>query len=154
MVVRESFGMSLTSTLRLNTSGAPQFIDITEEVRECVERSGIQHGLVVVFSKHTTAAIIIQENEPLLLDDLARFLEDTAPRHAQYRHNNFALRNGQMAADEAPNGHAHCQHLFLSPSQTIPVVAGEMPLGQWQRIFLAELDRARPREVAVHVIGA
>ena len=48
---------------------------------------------------------------------------------------------------------AHCQHLFLSTSETVPIIDGRMPLGQWQRIFLVELDRARERKVLVNIVG-
>lgn len=59
-----------------------------------------------------------------------------------------------MEEEECPNGHAHCQHLLLSTSETIPVLEGRFVLGVWQRIFLVELDRPRSREVVVQVLGA
>ena len=58
-----------------------------------------------------------------------------------------------MADDECANGHAHCQHLFLSTSETIPIIEGELAMGQWQHIFLIELDQPRSRRVLVNVIG-
>jgi secondary thiamine-phosphate synthase enzyme len=59
-----------------------------------------------------------------------------------------------MNEDECANGHAHCQHLFLGASETIPVHDGDLRLGRWQRCFLVELDHARRRDVLVHAIGA
>ena len=132
---------------------APEFIDITDAVREALSRSSVQEGSVLVFSRHTTAAIKINEDEPLLLHDLTHFLQRIAPREGDYKHNDFAIRTAHMTEDECPNGHAHCQHLMLGTSETIPVADGELLLGQWQRIFLIELDRPRQREVIVQVQG-
>ncbi len=132
---------------------APEFIDITDEVAAAVEASGIQDGTVTVFSRHTTAAVKINENEPLLLRDMARFLETSAPREAEYRHNDFVIRTANMTDDECPNGHSHCQHLLLGASETIPVMGGRLGLGRWQSVFLVELDRPREREVVIQVQG-
>ena len=140
-------------SLKLETSRAPQFIDITEQVCRYVEEAQVTHGCVVVFSRHTTASVKINEKEPLLLEDMEAFLERIAPRNGDYRHNDFGIRTVNMTEDECPNGHAHCQHLLLGTSETIPIVDGEMQFGQWQRIFLIELDRPRLREVLVQVMG-
>jgi secondary thiamine-phosphate synthase enzyme len=139
--------------IRRIASSAPEFIDITKDVASAVEESGIQEGMVMVFSRHTTAAIKINENEPLLLRDMARFLQDAAPREAEYRHNDFVIRTANMTDDECPNGHSHCQHLLLGASETIPVVGGRPLLGRWQSVFLIELDRPRDREVVIQVQG-
>ncbi len=139
--------------ISLTASEAPEFIDITDEVRAIVREAGIAFGQVTVFSSHTTAAIKLNENEPLLLRDLARVLQQLAPIQADYEHNDFSRRTVNIEEDECANGHAHCQHLFLSTSETIPVLDGRLALGQWQRIFFVELDRPRPRRVLVNLIG-
>jgi secondary thiamine-phosphate synthase enzyme len=141
------------TTIRRIAVRAPEFIDITDEVRAAVEASGVQEGSVTVFSRHTTAAVKINENEPLLLRDMARFLECAAPPEGEYRHNDFAVRTANMTEDECPNGHAHCQHLMLSASETVPVIGGKPALGRWQSVFLVELDRPREREVVIQVLG-
>ena len=143
-----------TDALEYETTAAPEFIDITEDVRGVVEAAGVYTGQVTVFSQHTTAAIKINENEPLLLRDLARLLRQVAPPNAYYEHNDFSVRTVNMNEDECANGHAHCQHLFLSASETIPVIDGRMALGTWQRVFLIELDHPRMRRVLVSVAGA
>lgn len=135
------------------TSRAPEFIDITTEVETLLEHSGIREGSVLIYSRHTTAAIKINENEPLLLRDMAYFLERVAPREADYKHNDFAIRTANMTEDECPNGHSHCQHLLLGASERIPVAEGRLLLGRWQRIFLIELDRPREREVVIQIQG-
>lgn len=132
---------------------APEFIDITDEIERVLLESEIREGSVCVFSKHTTAAIKINENEPLLLRDMSRFLAAAAPKEAEYRHNDFVIRTANMTEDECPNGHSHCQHLLLGTSETIPVCDGQLMLGRWQRVFLIELDRPRQREVVIQIQG-
>ncbi len=141
-------------SLDLQTSGAPAFHDLTEDVLAIVAESGVAHGSVTVFSTHTTAAVRINEAEPLLLRDMARLLQQLAPSNAYYEHNDFGRRTVNMTKNESVNGHAHCQHLFLSTSETIPVIGGEPALGEYQRIFLVELDHPRSRRVLVTVTGA
>jgi secondary thiamine-phosphate synthase enzyme len=143
-----------TYRLVLESRKAPEFIDITEQVERFVERSQVLAGIVVVFSRHTTAAIRVNENEPLLLNDLEGYLERLAPRSGEYHHNDFTVRTVNMNDDECPNGHAHCQHLLLGTSETIPIIGGQIQLGRWQRIFMIELDRPKQREVLVQVMGA
>lgn len=143
----------LCESLETATTKAPEFIDITEEVRTIVAASGALFGQVTVFSTHTTAAIKVNEHEPLLLEDMARILQEVAPIDGDYEHNDFTKRTVNMEEDECENGHAHCQHLFLGTSETLPILNGEMPLGRWQRIFLVELDRPRDRRVLVNIVG-
>ena len=142
------------SRILRETTKAPEFIDITQEITGIVRESGARDGLVCVYAKHTTAAIKINENEPLLLADMASFLERVAPQDAYYAHNDFSLRTVNMTEEECPNGHAHCRHLFLGTSETIPLIDGELQLGTYQRVFLIELDRPRQREVLVSIVGA
>ncbi len=139
--------------LKHTASGAPEFIDITQEVKDVVARSEIREGSVLIFTRHTTAAIEINENEPLLMEDLKQFLMRIAPRNGDYKHNDFFIRTANMTEDECPNGHAHCQHLLLGTSETIPIVDSEILLGRWQRILLIELDRPRERQVFIQVQG-
>ena len=140
-------------TLVTETTAAPEFVDITDEVQRIVADSGVRFGQACVYSTHTTAAIKVNEKEPLLLHDMARIIQQIAPLDADYEHNDFSRRTVNIDEDECANGHAHCQHLFLSTSETIPILDGELPLGQWQRIFLVELDRPRERRVLVNILG-
>ncbi len=139
--------------IELETSRAPEFVDITDQVADVVAGSGVRFGQATIYSTHTTAAIKVNENEPLLLQDMARALCHVAPTDGAYEHNDFSRRTHNMNEDECPNGHAHCQHLFLSTSETIPILEGRLTLGQWQRIFLVELDRPKRRRVLVSVLG-
>lgn len=141
----------LAQTFQIETERGPQFIDITDKVTEVIHQAGVRHGFAIIFSKHTTAAIRINENEPALIRDMEEMLEKIAPSCATYRHNEYAhafSNNG-----ERPNGHSHCQQLLLGASEAVPIVDGQLIFGQWQRIFLVELDHGRPREVVVQLVG-
>ena len=137
------------SVFRVTTSRAPQFIDVTSVVSELLTANGMSTGIVVVTSQHTTASIKVNEHEPELLRDMEEFLCGIAPADKYYRHNDFTVRTVNMEEDECPNAHSHCQHLLLSASESIPVLNGRLHLGKWQRVFLVELDRPRPRDVVV-----
>jgi isopentenyl-diphosphate Delta-isomerase len=139
--------------LTYQTDGAGEFRDITDDVSAVVRSSGARHGLVHVYATHTTAAIRINENEPLLLRDFRRFLGQVAPAgDGLYEHDDLPRRPG-VPPDEPINGHAHCRHLLLSTSETVPIVDGQLELGRWQRIFLVELCNARERCVTVQVLA-
>ena len=105
-----------------------------------------------VQTTHTTTAVIVNEGEPLLLDDFRDLLERAAPRAGAYRHDDLARRQ-DVPADEPRNGHAHCRALQLPASTLLNVVAGRLALGRWQRVFLLDLDGPRTREVSVVVMG-
>jgi secondary thiamine-phosphate synthase enzyme len=153
--VRRLAGLTFwAETLPFRTSAGREFLDVTEQVAQVVRRSGVSQGWVSVFSKHTTAAVVLNENEPLLLEDMGAMLERLSTATGLYQHNDLSRRVGEMEPDECANGHAHCQHLLLSSSETIPIAEGRMDLGRWQRIFLLELDRPRDRQLVVQVFGA
>ena len=139
----------ITSHISLQTESAPQFIDITDHILELVEYAGFESGLAVVASRHTTAAILVNEHEPELLKDLSRMLGELAPPNQAYAHNAVPCFPG-----EEPNGHAHCQALLMTSSTTIPIARGSALLGRYQRVFLVELDRPRAREVTVLLLGS
>jgi secondary thiamine-phosphate synthase enzyme len=146
--------LAALQTLEFRTTEPMQFIDITDDVAQLVRDFGEWAGVATIFSRHTTAAIRIQEDEPLLLEDLHNLLLTVAPPQAAYRHNDFAIRTAHMHPDERPNGHSHCAHLILGASEHVPVRAGELMLGTWQRIFLVELDGPRSsREVLIQMTG-
>jgi secondary thiamine-phosphate synthase enzyme len=139
--------------IQIATQRCLEFVDITDRVRQAVEESQVSEGLVNVQTRHTTAAILVGEHEPLLIEDLTRTLERLAPCHSDYRHDDFEVRTANMCPDEEKNGHSHCKALFLRSSECLNVVQGRMDLGQWQRIFLIELDRPRSRTISVMILG-
>jgi secondary thiamine-phosphate synthase enzyme len=140
--------------LAFATSEPIQFLDVTDDVARAVRSTGVQNGIVTIVSRHTTMAVRIQEDEPLLLEDLLSFLRRLAPANVHYQHNDFRVRTHHMHDDESPNGHSHCLQFLLGTSETVPVENGELVLGEWQRIFLVELDGPRPkREVLIQTVG-
>jgi secondary thiamine-phosphate synthase enzyme len=140
-------------SIRLRTGEAPDFVDITERVERILADTGISQGFAVIFSKHTTAAVRVNENESCLKRDFAKVLERVAPCDAYYEHNDLTIRTENLVDNEDLNGHSHCIHMLMGASETVPVINGRLALGRWQRIFLIELDKARDREVIVQCLG-
>ena len=146
--------IAATHQVELATTQLCELIDITEPVAGIVEGLGQWHGTATIFSRHTTAAVRIQEDEPLLLADLQAFLLRLAPPDLAYGHNDFSIRTEHMHPDERANGHAHCLHFLLGASAAVPVVDGVLQLGAWQRIFFVELDGPRAdRQLQVQLSG-
>ena len=143
-----------TGTVRLSSDTPTEFVDITDEVQRLVEESGLLQGLAVVFSVHTTAGVIVNEAEPLLLEDMTQLLDRFAPRTASYRHDDLSVRTVNLEPNERTNGHAHCQRLLIPASESIPIVDGRLRLGRWQRVFFVELDGPRDRQVTVQLLGS
>jgi secondary thiamine-phosphate synthase enzyme len=139
--------------VELRTQTRIQFVDLTELVAERVRRAGVAHGLVSVQVMHTTAGILVNENEPLLLEDLGGMLERAAPGSIAYGHDDLPRRTGPVD-EERRNGSAHCRAALLGSTACLNVADGQMLLGTWQRVFLVELDGPRQRRVSVMVMGA
>jgi secondary thiamine-phosphate synthase enzyme len=135
--------------LKITSEEPIEFVDLTDHINQHLKRHAIQCGAVTVFSRHTTAAIKINEAEELLLKDFKQMLRRLCPVGHDYHHNDMRRRKPPIAPDERPNGHSHCMHLLLSTSETVPVIDSRLALGTWQRIFMVELDGPREREVIV-----
>lgn len=139
-----------TKKITINSSDAvPELIDITGQVKQVIEDSDIKEGQVLVFAAHTTAAVILQEPESGLLNDLKNLICNLSKKEKDYYHT--AAPDHQK--DRMPNGHSHCQHLLLGSSEVVPIENGHLLLGTFQCIFLVELDRARTRTIIVQVMG-
>lgn len=141
-------------SIHVHTEKSLQFIELTEPVTEFVRQSGIQNGLVNIQTQHTTTGIMLNENEPLLLEDMKKVLEKSASAEMLYQHDNFQIRTVNMCPEERVNGHSHCQAMLLGSSEMVNIRDGRLQLGRWQRIFLVELDGARDRGVSVMIMGA
>ena len=139
--------------LQYQTKEEFDFIDITQEVKEFVNQCGIKDGLVNVQTLHTTAAILVNENEPLLLEDIKNNLNKLAPGNIDYNHDDFTKRTVNVCPDECANGRSHCKAIYLPISSTLNLIDGQIQFGQWQRVMLLELDRSRPRKVQIQVVG-
>lgn len=139
--------------IRIETRQPTEFIDITDRVEAVVAAAGIGDGLVNVQTLHTTTAIVVNEHEPLLHADFSALLSRVAPRQAFYRHDDMTERVVNLAPGERPNGHAHCRTLLMGTSALLNLAGGRLQLGRWQRVFLAEMDGPRTREVSLLVLG-
>ena len=134
--------------MEMSTTREMEFFDITEKVASVVRASGMQNGVVTVFTCHTTTAVLINEKEEGLQKDMALFLNRLAPATQNYQHDREPL-------DGRFNTHSHLQSLLLPTSQMIPLAKGKMRLGSWQTIFFLELDGPRPkRTFTVQILGA
>lgn len=139
--------------IKHQTKETLDFIDITDEIKEFLRETEIKNGLVNIQILHTSSALIVNEAEPLLIEDFKRNLENCAPRDLKYQHDDFSRRKVNLCPGECINGHAHCKAIHLLVSATLNLIEGKLQLGQWQRIFLVELDQARPRKIQIQVIG-
>jgi len=140
-------------SIEIQSTEGMEFIDITDKINSALQKCEVQNGIVNIQSLHTTMAVVVNENEPLLIQDIKAMLEKLAPSGEKYHHDNFDIRTVNMCEGECDNGHSHCKAIHLSSAQMLNVLDGVLQLGQWQRVFALELDRARPRKIALQIIG-
>ena len=147
----------ISKTIKLRSKKYLEFIDLTDLVKEFVSESKINNGSVLIYSKHTTMAIRINEKERGIVEDFVSFINKLLPKNAYYRHNDLTVRTENLVCDpgasDCMNGHSHCLHLLLGSSETIPINKSKLILGLFQRIFAIELDCGRNREVVIQIIG-
>jgi secondary thiamine-phosphate synthase enzyme len=141
------------SVLQINTRRAMEFVDLTARLHDIVAESLIAEGLLMVQSRHTTAGLLINEDEPLLREDLTELFERLVPTHLAYRHDDFQRRTGNLTATERVNGHAHCRAALLRTSECLAVTNGALSLGCWQRVFFVDFDGGQQREVWITLLG-
>jgi len=139
--------------IEIKTKEQSDIVNLTDEIKSFVKESNIKNGLINIQSLHTTAAIFVQENEPLLLKDIKKYLERIVPQSINYSHDDFGQRTVNVCGDECRNGHSHCKAISLPTTVTLNLIDGEVQLGKWQKILFIELDRARERKVQVQIIG-
>lgn len=138
--------------INFQTKSQIEFVNVTDQVQEILERSGIREGQVLVYSEHTTMSVVINHYEPMLLQDFMRTLYRTVPVDGQYSHDMFELRRNSDS-DGRSNGHSHCKALLIDNSKTVPVERGKLVLGSKQSIIALEFDGARKRDLFIQVIG-
>jgi len=135
-------------TFLVETDQRIELVDLTERIMGVVRRLRVKEGLVSLWSLHTTCCVFINEFQTALLSDIRLFLEDLVARDAEWRHNDPAHSDcDRMNAD------SHLRAMLLGHSLTLQVSGGELVLGQWQRILMAELDGPRARTLRVQVWG-
>lgn len=131
-----------TSTINIASKNRVEIINITHKVNEILQGSEIKNGLVLIFTRHTTSALIINEDEQRLKRDILDLLEKIVPANGNYRHNEIDN-----------NADAHLRSSLMQPFLVTPVINGSLQLGTWQSLFFLELDGPRNREVIVTVMG-
>lgn len=139
--------------INLTTNASLDFIDVTDKIQAKIKEAGIKDGVINIQSLHTTMAIIVNEAEPLLISDMKTLLEKLAPRTYKYAHDNFEIRTVNMCDGECANGHSHNKAIHLPTSAMLNIIKNGLQLGTWQRVFAVELDRSRPRKIALQIIG-
>jgi secondary thiamine-phosphate synthase enzyme len=126
--------------IEVSTTDRIDIMDITTEVAEAIP-SDVSNGVCLVFVPHTTAGVVLNENERRLLNDITRAVESLIPADEDCEHD---------AIDD--NAVAHLQATVLGGSVTIPVVEGELDLGSWQSVLFVECDGPRTRRVSVTIV--
>ncbi|HEY9668706.1 MAG TPA: secondary thiamine-phosphate synthase enzyme YjbQ, partial [Coleofasciculaceae cyanobacterium] len=137
--------------LEVETKTGIGIYNITPQIQKILEATRIKNGQVLVFSRHTTTALAINENEERLLEDIKVHLRKLAPESGTYLHNDLHLRD--VPPDEPINAHSHLMAMMLSTSEVIPVIEGQLGLGTWQSVLFFELDGPRKRTVLVQLSG-
>ena len=146
---------STTSRVRVLPPARRSFLDLTDDLRRAIKDAAVTEGCAVVFCAHTTCALLINEWEDGVLEDLRTRLEALVPGDVYYAHDDLERRTQNLQdGHERANGQAHVTQMVLGgTSHAIPVCSGEPALGQWQRLLLLELDEPKEREVVFHVFG-
>ena len=127
-------------TRKFTTKGEIDFIDLSEQVQQEVNASGIKNGIAHVFAPHATGMLILTENDDALLEDIRVFLEELAPKRREYQH--------------PSNAYSHLRSMLLPPDKTLPVIDGRVEFGTWQSLLFVETDvYPRERTIIIQVIG-
>lgn len=137
-----------STTLVFNTTRRVEFANITKEIAAVVERTPIRDGIVQISSLHTTAGLLLNEIQDALLFDVTTMFEQLVPRNVYYRHNDPLLSDCSRQ-----NADAHLRAVIIGHSLSIPLVSGNLKLGTWQNVLLAEFDGPNNRRVHVQVMG-
>ena len=134
-----------TKTLKVNSKGENDIIDITQQTETAIQESYIKDGVVTLFVSGSTGALTTIEYEPGLLEDFPKMLERVAPNDIEYGHE-------KMWHDG--NGHSHVKASLVGPSLTVPFKDKKLLLGTWQQIVFLELDtRSRNRNLILQIVG-
>jgi secondary thiamine-phosphate synthase enzyme len=141
----------LHHTLTVKTTQNFEILDITPHLQSWIEQENIQQGQGVFLGQHTTTALVINEHEERLWQDIQTFLEKLVPTDFPYLHNDLHLRT--VPEDEPINAHSHLMALLLGTSLTLPIHQGRLALGVYQSILMVELDGPRSRSIVCQVIG-
>jgi len=135
---------SYRKELWVETPHRRDYVNITHQVEQCLEESGIREGLVLVNSMHITSSVFINDDESGLHNDFELWLEKLAPEkpHSQYRHNSFE-----------DNADAHMKRQLMGREVVVAITGGKLDFGTWEQIFYGEYDGMRRKRILVKIIG-
>jgi secondary thiamine-phosphate synthase enzyme len=134
---------SHTEYLTFHTRKHREYVHITPQVEAIMKKSGVREGMVLVSAMHITAGVYVNDDEQGLIEDIDKWLEGLAPFQQDYNHH----RTGE------DNGDSHLKALLIHHQVMLPITAGKLDLGTWQRVFYAEFDGQRSKRVIVKVMG-
>jgi secondary thiamine-phosphate synthase enzyme len=132
-----------TEYLVFHTRKHRAYVHITPQVEQIVDKSGIKEGMVLVSAMHITAGVYVNDDESGLIEDIDQWLEKLAPFRENYRHHQTGENNGD----------SHLKAMLVHYQVIVPITAGKLDFGPWQRIFYAEFDGQRDKRVIVKVMG-
>jgi secondary thiamine-phosphate synthase enzyme len=133
---------SHTDYLIMNTPQRKELVNITDEIAEAVDKSGIREGMILVSAMHITAGIFVNDEESGLKRDIMKLLEHLAPV-GDYEHH----KTGE------DNGDAHLKRMLVNHQVILPITQGKLDLGPWEQVFYAEFDGQRKKKVILKAIG-
>jgi secondary thiamine-phosphate synthase enzyme len=129
--------------LTVQTQQKREFINITHNVKEAAEKSGIRDGFILVCSLHSNSGVFVNDEEAGLLKDIEAWVNQLAPIRDGYEH----------SPRSESNAGAHLQGLLLNHQVFVSLAEGRLELGPWQQVIFAELDGTRPKRILIKVIG-
>jgi secondary thiamine-phosphate synthase enzyme len=138
----------VAGTLPIESQEKLQLIDISGRVRDWVKQTRVHEGLLNLFSLHTTAAVLVNENQDALVEDIREFLRKSVDDQGWYKHN-----SPEFSDCDRHNAASHLRSLLLNQSLSFQIAGGEIVLGRFQSVFFAELDGPQKRKLQVQVIG-
>ncbi len=138
----------VSTSLTLTSEEHTEVVDITKDVRDALQQCSVTSGIALVNTLHTTCALFVNEYQAALIDDIKGLIERLVPERGGYRHD-----DPRYSDCERGNAHAHLRAALLGRSVAVGVSDGDLVLGRFQSIILAELDGPRKREITIQVIG-
>lgn len=137
-----------TAVSKVQTEKREELYNLTQMVRDFVKSSGVSAGSVIVSSMHTTCALVINEWQDALVHDVKTYIQSLTEADTYYRHN-----DPQLSDCDRHNADSHLRSLILGMTLTFQIAEGEIVLGEWQSIIMAELDGPRERTVRLQAMG-
>jgi secondary thiamine-phosphate synthase enzyme len=137
-----------SKTIIVKTQERTDLVNLSDDLRDFVQSTGVKDGYVQVSSLHTTAGLIVNEWQDALLADIKSTVENMVPRDTYYKHN-----DPQFSDCDRHNADSHLRIVVLGHSLSVPIDQGKLVLGQWQSVILTEFDGPNQRKVFLQVLG-